>query len=493
MFFFLGDLMSSRQHKVPLSFFNTATGALEEFKPREDLMVRMYNCGPTVYEFQHIGNLRPYVFADIVRRALIQNGYEVDQVINITDVGHLVGDGDIGEDKVEKTAKTTGESVAEIVTRVTDAFFKDLQLLNVETADVRYPKATEYIQEQIALIQTLEEKGYTYTTSDGVYFDTSKFTRYGALGNINVSDLKEGARVDENPERRNPTDFALWKFSPQVEKRLQEWKSPWGVGFPGWHIECSAMSMKLLGKQIDIHTGGIDHIPVHHNNEIAQSECATGKVPFSKYWLHNAFITIEGRKISKSLGNTIFLRNLVDRSISPLAYRYWLLSGHYRSPLNFTWDGVEGAHNALSKLHRYFVDELRKAPNDVPSEKYVYEFNDAINADLDTPKALAVMWELVKDKILPPGQKRATMLHFDTILGLGLGHFAEIPDTALPVRSVAIAELPDDVQRLIQEREKARSERLWLEADRIRADLLQMGYTLEDSPDGPRVEKTQQV
>lgn len=491
MFFFFGGLSSSRRPLTPLAFYNTLSGKVESFTGPEDGMVRMYNCGPTVYDYQHIGNLRPYVFADVLRRTMLLNGYEVDQVINITDVGHLVSDADSGEDKLEKSARATGESIIDIVKRVTDAYFKDLELLNVEIRETRFPKATEYIQEQIALVKSLEEKGYTYTISDGVYFDTSKFPRYGALGNINIDELREGARIEENADKRNPTDFALWKLSSKNEKRLQEWESPWGVGFPGWHIECSAMAMKLLGKQIDIHTGGIDHIPVHHNNEIAQSECATGKVPFSRFWLHSAFITIEGKKISKSIGSTIFLRNLIDRNIAPLAYRYWLLGAQYRAPMNFTWDAVEGAHNALSRLQRIFVDEFRRAPVEKSSTKYVDEFNAAMNSDLDTPRALAILWELVKDQAITSGKKRATLLHFDSILALGLRHLSEIPDHALSVRVIPVDELPDDIKTMIVAREHARAEDNWLDADRIRADLLQMGYSVEDTPEGPRVEKKQ--
>jgi cysteinyl-tRNA synthetase len=487
MFFFFGELNSTR--RLPLSFHNTLTGNVEAFRPHDDDIVRMYNCGPTVYDFQHIGNLRPYIFADILRRTLEQNGYEVDQVVNITDVGHLVSDADYGEDKMEKSARASGETVQDIVKKVSKAFFADLEAVNINTKEIRYPRATEYIQEQIALVQSLEEKGYTYTTSDGVYFDTSRFTRYGKLGNINLSELREGARVDENPERRHPSDFALWKLTKPNEKRLQEWPSPWGMGFPGWHIECSAMSMKLLGKQIDIHTGGEDHIPVHHNNEIAQSECATGKTPFSKYWLHNAFITIENRKISKSLGNTILLRNITDRGLSPLAYRYWLLTGHYRTPMNFTWQAVEGAHTALMRLQKYFVDELRNEPNGEPSQKYVDEFMSAINQDLDTPRAIAITWELVKDTVITKGEKRATLLAFDTVLGLNLTHIASTLDSVFPIKVIELKDLPKDIYSLVEQREIARRQKQWLEADRIRDDLLVRGYRIEDATLGPRIEK----
>lgn len=487
MFFFFGELNSTKRQA--LAFHNTLTGTLDTFTPQDDDMVRMYNCGPTVYDFQHIGNLRPYIFADVLRRTLEQNGYEVDQVVNITDVGHLVDDADQGEDKMEKSARATGEAVQDIVKKVTKAFFADLEAVNINTSDIRYPRATEYIQEQIALVQALEEKGYTYTTSDGVYFDTTRFSRYGALGNIRLDDLKEGARVEGNPERRHPSDFALWKLTKPNERRLQEWPSPWGMGFPGWHIECSAMAMKLLGKQIDIHTGGEDHIPIHHNNEIAQSECATGKSPFSKYWLHNAFITIEQKKISKSLGNTILLRNLTDRGIAPLAYRYWLLTGHYRTPMNFTWQAVEGAHTALMRLQKFFVDELRNEPSGEPSQKYVDEFMTAINHDLDTPRAVAITWELVKDTVITKSEKRATLLAFDTVLGLNLTHIATTLESVFPIKVVELKDLPADVFALVEKREQARKQKQWSEADLARDELLARGYKVEDATLGPRIEK----
>lgn len=475
--------------RQPLYFFNTLTQEKEEFAPLKKDTVLMYNCGPTVYDRTTIGNMRSYVLADLIRRVLEYNDYDVTQVINITDVGHLTSDADAGEDKLEKRAQERGESVQAIAKQYTDAFFKDIERLNINAQGVQFPRATEYVQEQIALVQTLEEKGYAYKTSDGMYFDTSLFSNYGNLGNIAIEGLEEGARVEKNPEKRNLTDFALWKFSKDDEKREQEWDSPWGVGFPGWHIECSAIIRALLGKQIDIHTGGVDHIPVHHNNEIAQSECSTGKKPFVHYWLHNAFITIEGRKISKSIGNTINLDQVIDRKFSPLAYRYWLLTAHYRTPANFTWEALEGAQTALTRLHRYFVDELSVTAIPTAPEAYQSRFQKAVNDDLDTPKALALLWELVKDTQISKEKKRATLLDMDRVLGLGLSESADALQKNLAGEAirVAISDIPDEVQKLLQEREEARSSNEYAQADLLRTRIAELGFHVEDTPEGPRI------
>ena len=331
---------------------NTLSGEKEEFVPIVPGLVTMYNCGPTVYNKVHIGNLRAYVFADTLRRVFEYNDYDVKQVINITDVGHLTDDEDLsdrGEDKIEKSARAQGKSAQEIARAITKAFFNDLKSLNVEMDDITFPRATEYIKEQIAFIKTLEQKGYTYRTSDGIYFDTSLFKDYGKLGNIDIKGLQEGARIGKNSERKNITDFALWKFSKKDEKRQQEWDSPWGVGFPGWHIECSAMSRALLGAHFDVHTGGIDHIPIHHNNEIAQSVCATNK-KFVNYWLHSAHLMLNGEKISKSLGNVLFLEDLHAKGFTSSMYRYWLLTAHYSTQVNFTWEALDAARTAFTNL-----------------------------------------------------------------------------------------------------------------------------------------------
>jgi cysteinyl-tRNA synthetase len=461
-----------------LELTNTLGGKKERFKPISNLAVGMYNCGPTVYDYPHIGNLRKYVFDDILRRALEFNGYTVNQVINITDVGHLVSDADTGEDRMEKAVKREKKSAQELAEFFTQAFFDDLEILNIKAfkdkeKESHFPRATHHIQEQINLIKILEEKGYTYRISDGIYFDTKKFKDYGKLGNINIEGLKEGARVEINTEKRNPTDFALWKFSQLNEKRQQEWPSPWGVGFPGWHIECSAMSMKYLGETFDIHTGGIDHIPVHHNNEIAQSEAATGQ-KFVNYWLHQAFLNIDNTKISKSLGNIIRLKDLVERGINPLAYRYWLLTAHYRTSVNFTEDAIDGAQTAYNKI----IEAMQKlgveeGPIDV---NYLDRFKKYINDDLDTPQAVALMWELVKDQHVHAPIKKSTLLEFDKVLGLDLS-------------TVKKVKIPKQVQTLIDEREVARGKKDFEKSDELRDKIKKLGFDVKDTAEGPEVQK----
>lgn len=484
----LGPKLRKTTPKKPIYLQNTLGGKREEFYSLVPGKVRMYNCGPTVYDYPHIGNFRSYVFADTLRRMFEYNGYSVKQILNITDVGHLTSDADDGDDKVEKKAKEEGRDVADIVKEATKVFFDDLKKLNAKNIYATFPKASDHIPEQIAFVKTLEEKGYTYKTSDGIYFDTSKFSGYGKLGNIDIEGLKEGARVEANKEKHNPTDFALWKFSKKEEKRQQEWESPWGIGFPGWHLECSAMAMKHLGKRIDVHTGGIDHIPTHHNNEIAQTESVTGDI-FANFWLHNAFLKIEGKKISKSLGNTIYLRNLIDRSISPLAYRYWLLTAHYSKPINFTWDALEGAHAALFKLHQYFVEKLGKKTGNV-IEKYREQFHAFINDDLDTPKAVALLHELMNDKEAASPDIRATFLDFDTVLGLG---FAEsnkkLVQNLSGEKKLEVGEIPEAVSELLKEREEARKNKDYKKADELRKEIENQGFVVKDTHTGARVLK----
>ncbi len=461
-----------------LKLTNTLSGIKEEFKSITPNKVGMYSCGFTVYNYSHIGNLRKYVFDDILRRTFEFNGYDVNQVMNVTDVGHLVSDADEGEDKVEKGAQREGKTAQEITKHYADAFFADLKDMNIKAADVKdveshTPWATHHIHEQIALIKTLEEKGYTYTISDGVYYDTSKFKNYGKLGNINIEGLKEGARVESNEEKRNPTDFALWKFSKKGETRQQEWKSPWGVGFPGWHIECSAMSMKYLGETFDVHTGGIDHIPVHHNNEIAQSEAATGK-KFVNYWLHENFLNIENTKISKSLGNVIRLIDLKEKGINPLAYRYWLLTAHYKTAVNFTWEAIVGAQTGYNKLVEHVLewgDEMSTS-----DENYLALFKGFINDDLDTAKAIALMWEMIKDDSLSGATKKATLLKFDEVLGLGLAD----------AKAVSI---PENVQMLLSEREQSRKNKDFKKSDELRKLIKNLGFDVKDTDEGQKVTK----
>lgn len=478
--------------RKPIYLYNTLLKSKEEFIPLSPGKVKMYNCGPTVYDEQHIGNLRSYVFANALRRVLEYNDLTVDQVINITDVGHLTGDNegdaDTGEDKMEKGAKKAGMKAQELAAHITKLFMDDLVKLNIDINAITFTKATDFIGEQIALVKTLEEKGYTYKTSDGIYYDTSRFPEYGKLGNINIHELKEGARVEVNPEKLHPTDFALWKFSPPRKKREQEWDSPWGKGFPGWHLECTAMIFSKLGKQIDIHTGGIDHIPIHHNNEIAQAEGATGK-QYVKYWLHNAFITIDGQKISKSIGNTIHLRNIIDREIAPLAYRYLLLTAHYRSPLNFTWEALEGAQAALFKLHRHFVEALGTKTGDV-NEDYRDRFHAFVNDDLDTPKAVALLFDLIKDTKVSKPDQRATLLDLDRVLGLGLKESDErLLENLSGEKKIKVSDAPEEVQALLRERETARKEKNWTRADELRDKISESGYNVLDTEKGAQLVK----
>ncbi len=432
----------------------------------------MYNCGPTVYNYVHIGNLRSNIFADILRRMFEYNGFEVKQVVNITDVGHLRGDGDEGEDKMTNALKKAGksltlESLKEHADFYTEAFLKDLDLLNIETPTL-LPKASENVDEDLKIIEKLEEKGFTYKTSDGIYFDISKDKDYGKLGGINKSGTAE-SRIETNSEKKNPNDFALWKFNNDLG-----WDSKLGKGFPGWHLECSAMAMKYLGETFDVHTGGIDHIPIHHNNEIAQSESATGK-PFANYWLHNAFINIDGEKIAKSLGNDIYLKDLIDKGFSPLSYRYYLLGAHYSTPMNFNWDALQGADTTLKRL----ISSLDTEESGVVLDEYKERFLNLINDDLDTPKALALIWEIIQNSEISVADKKATILDFDKVLGLNLEKQLE----------GLYFKIPEEVSSLLEERELARQNKNFEKSDQIRDQIEKMGYEIKDTEDGPKLTK----
>ncbi len=461
-----------------LRLFNTLGRKLEEFTPLNPPTVGMYNCGPTVYDRAHIGNLRTYVFSDTLRRVLERNGYRVNQVMNITDVGHLTSDADSGEDKMTKGLKREGlplslSGMHDLATKYTEAFLEDIALLNILRPE-ELPRASEHIEAQINLIKALEENGYTYATSDGLYFDTTKNKEYGKLGGL--SDQTE-ARVEENTEKKNPRDFALWKFSAKGGSASGGnselgWESPWGKGFPGWHIECSAMSMQYLGETFDIHTGGIDHIPTHHNNEIAQSECATGKL-FAKYWLHGAFLNIDSEKIAKSAGNALTLSTLIERSIDPLAYRYWLLMAHYRSQVNFTWEALEDAARGYKKLCERVIELPNGGDVDLA---YKAKFDEALNEDLGTPAALALLWELLKDDSISDKNKKATALDFDQALGLSLGVGKDLV-------------IPEDVAALLHRRELAREAKHWDNADNLRKEIEAKGFFVKDTPQGQKISK----
>lgn len=455
-----------------LRLYNTLTRKKELFKPIKGKLVGIYTCGPTVYDHTHVGHMRTYVNTDVLRRVLEYNGFTVKQVMNITDVGHLVGDRDVGEDKIEKTAKERGESAWNLARRYEEEFFDTMAMLNVEQPSIS-PRATDHIPQMISFIQKLEKNGFTYRTSDGMYFDTSKIKDYNKLSGVPLEKLKEGARVERNPEKKNPTDFALWKFSPaEGPRRQMEWDSPWGIGFPGWHIECSAMSTEHLGEKFDIHTGGVDHIFVHHTNERVQNIGAFGH-PVVSFWFHNNVLLVEGRKMSKSLGNFITMKEIVEKDFDPLAVRYLFLTAHYRGELNFTWAGLEAAAIALEKLY----DEVANwDPPKIGCAEYEEKFAELIGNDLDIPKALALMWKLVKDQRFPTSAKMATLLKMDRVFGLKLSEVEEV-------------KVPEEVLGLVRERERARREENWSGADELRNRIEQAGFTVEDTPEGPIVKR----
>ncbi len=462
---------------MSIYLYNTLSRQKEEFKPIVSGEAGIYTCGPTVYNFAHIGNLRTYLFEDFLVRVLKYNGYKVKRVMNITDVGHLSGDMDMGEDKMELGAAREGRSAWEIAEFYTEAFKKDLRALNILEPDV-WSKATESIDEQIALVKTLEDKGFTYQISDGIYFDTAKFPEYNKLSHLDLDELKEGARVEKNNEKKNPTDFALWKFSPTGAKRQMEWESPWGKGFPGWHIECSAMSLKELGTQLDIHCGGIDHINVHHTNEIAQSEAASGH-KFFNYWLHGAFLNIAGgKKMAKSDGDFLTVQNaLLDRNINPLAYRFAALQVGYHKPMEYSQDGLKQAEEALNALYKQVkslaqgIDANEIAQAEI-SEKHKLEFLAAINDDLNMPQALAILFAVLKSE-LGAAEKLHTIFDFDTVLGLNL-------ENTLSGNEI---EIPEAVKQLAERRLSARAEKNWALSDSLRNEADELGYIIEDVKD----------
>ncbi len=463
-----------------LRLYNTLTRGVEEFEPIEPGKVGLYTCGPTVYNYAHVGNLRTYVFEDVLKRVLTTCGYEVRHVMNVTDVGHLVSDADEGEDKMAVGARREGKSVREIAEFYWQAFRRDLERLNILEPDV-WCKATEHIDQQIDLVRRLEENGYTYIIDgDGVYFDTSKLADYGKLARLDVSGLRAGARIELAAGKRNHTDFSLWKFSPTDAQRLMEWPSPWGVGFPGWHIECSAMAIRYLGERLDIHCGGIDHVAVHHTNEIAQAEAAYGH-KWVNWWMHGEFLTFPGgaggeeARMSKSSGEFLTLDALVDRGVDPLAYRYLLLTAHYRQQLAFTWEALEAAGNALKSIRRMVLDlKGYRDGTERPVDSHLARFREAAENDLNMPQALAATWAALKDDGASPGERYATLLEMDKVLGLGL---AEMREEAMEISE-------DEIQKLIDERSAARGEKDYARGDDIRERLAEMGIVLEDTPQG---------
>ena len=457
---------------MDIYFYNTLTKKKELFVPIEKGKVRMYSCGPTVYKNATIGNMRTNLFQDTLRRVLRYNGYELKHAMNITDVGHLVSDGDEGEDKMLKSAREEHKTPLQIAEYYTKLFFNDLERLNIETPEI-VCKATDHIKEMLELVQKIMERGYAYETSTAIYFDVSKLDEYGILSGVNLREQKAGARVEVDPEKRNPYDFALWIKAP--ENHLMKWDSPWGPSYPGWHIECSAMSTKYLGEVFDIHTGGIDLIPTHHENEIAQSKGACGKIP-AHYWMHGEYLLINGGKMSKSLGNVYLLDDIINKGYDPLVYRLFNFSCHYRGKLNFTWEGIEAASVALDRLRDGYQKHL--AGNAEVSDEIINDmenrFHQAINDDLNMPLAMSVVWEAVKYADKSP--KIAKLLEkFDTVLGIKITEKKE---------QKAISE---EILELVEQRKKARQEKNWAESDRLRDLISEKGYSVKDTKDGMEV------
>ncbi len=461
---------------MPLRLFNTLTRRVEVFEPLKPGEAGIYSCGLTVYNYAHIGNLRTYIFVDLLRRLMEAEGYDVRHVENITDVGHLTSDADEGEDKMEQGARRQGRSAWEIAEFFTEAFQRDLARLQVKEPHV-WCRATEHIPQMIELIQQIERNGFTYRTEDGIYFDTSLLPDYGHLARLDLAGQQAGARIGPNEEKRHPQDFALWKFSPPDEQRQMEWDSPWGRGFPGWHIECSAMSAYYLGVPFDLHTGGVDHIPVHHTNEIAQTRAATGEL-LSRWWLHGEFLTVRGGKMSKSSGSFLTLQDLVDQGYDPLVYRYFTYSAHYRTNLSFSEEALDAAKAALQNLHT-IVANSPAGPEAEPDAGLLVRFRDALRDDLNAPKALAVVWDAARDQRLAPAVRRATLLAMNDLLPMGL----ETAHLAAPGEETA----PPEVQALLDRRQAARKARDFAAADALRDEIAALGWEVRDTPAGPKL------
>ena len=469
---------------MALRLYNTMSRSIEEFIPITAEKAGMYCCGPTVYNYAHIGNLRTFLFEDLLKRVLIASGYEVTHVMNVTDVGHLSGDGDDGEDKLEKAAREKKKSAWEIAKYYTDAFFRDFDDLKMIRPSTTC-KATDHIQEMIDLILRLKEKGHTYQSGGNVYFSIDTIDDYGKLARLELDRLKTAVRegVEEDEHKKNPKDFVLWFTQSKFGEQEMMWPSPWGRGFPGWHIECSAMSMTYLGDQFDIHCGGIDAIPVHHTNEIAQSEAATGK-KWVNYWLHGEFLLDETGKMSKSKGEFLTLSLLKEKGFDPMDYRYFTLGGHYRSQLRFNFDNLAAAKNARGNIVKYIQGLLKEGAKEIELSgedalEYKEAFLSAVQNDLNTPKALSTLWAVVKSDELTNDEQYSLMLFFNTILGLGFDEITKPKDVAAN----------DEALRLLDERNEAKAAKDWGLADRLRAELLEMGYVVKDLPSGSVLEE----
>jgi cysteinyl-tRNA synthetase len=476
---------------MPFTFYNTLGRSMQTFEPLQAGKVGFYGCGPTVYNYAHIGNLRAYVLHDSLVRSLRRAGYEVKHVMNITDVGHLSDDADNGDDKMVKSAEERGKTVLEIAEMYTEAFFRDTDRMNI-TRPIVVCRATKHIADIIALIQRIADNGYTYFAGGNLYFDITKAPSYGELALLRLDDLKAGARIAVDENKRNPHDFVLWFTKSKFENQAMVWDSPWGRGYPGWHIECSAMSIRYLGEQFDIPAGGIDHIPIHHTNEIAQSEAATGKSPWVHYWLHNEFLILDRGKMSKSSGGFLTLQSLVDEGFDPLDYRYFLLGGHYRSQLQFSWDSLKSAKNARNSLidkirnlaqpvsHAQITNNNLLIPNSfsASARNYLEAFNKAIENDLNTPQALAELWGLLRDGSIEPQEALAAAFDMDRVLGLG---FEDSLQTGPPAEDESFI---SEIEGLVAQRTAAKQVKDFAAADKIRQNLKDRGIMLEDSPNG---------
>ena len=461
---------------MDLKIYNTLSRSKEVFVPVRPGRVGIYTCGPTVYNYAHIGNLRTYIFMDILRRVFAFNGYKVKSVMNITDVGHLLSDADDGDDKMSMAAAEQKQTPEEIAEFYSAAFFRDIARLNVRRPDVT-PKATEHIGDMIKIVQALLDKGYAYETDDGIYFDISKFPDYGKLSGANLEEQLAGARVDINTGKRHPADFALWKKA--APNHIMKWPSPWGMGYPGWHIECTAMSNKYLGDVFDIHTGGIDHVPIHHENEIAQAEAWLGKKAVN-YWMHSEFMLVDGGKMSKSLGNTYTVDDLAAKGYTPMEFRYMCLNVQYRQKLNFTWEAMAAAKTAYERLSALlYRHKTAPAPENRPEiEKYLGEFHEAINDDLNVPMAMGVLWKMLR---LPAGKDvYDAALVMDKVFALDFDKVASPDHTA---------EAPPEIREMAEKRREVRRNKNWAESDRLRDEIAAKGYKVLDTADGYRLEK----
>ena len=462
---------------MKVQLYNTLTHSKEEFKPIDPNEVRIYSCGPTVYSYAHIGNFRTYVFMDSLRRVLKYNGYNLKHVMNITDVGHLTSDADTGEDKMEKAAKKEGKNPYEIAEFYTKAFMDDMHKLNIDMPNI-ISKATDNIPEMLEMVKEIIKNGYAYETSKGIYFDVSKLDKYPVLSNNKLEGQEAGARIEVDPEKRNPYDFAIWIKAP--ENHMMKWDSPWGPSYPGWHLECSAMSRKFLGPKFDIHTGGVDHIPIHHENEIAQSKGATGQIP-ANYWMHCEFLLIDGGKMSKSLGNIYTLKTLAENGIEPLAYKLFCFSSHYRNKLNFTFEGVKSYQKALERLRNGYEKHLTGTATVQESKLKEYEnkFHEAINDDLNIPLAMSTVWEVIREENKSV-QYAKLIEKFDEVLGLDLKNYKKYQTKV---------DVPEEVQKLIEKRTLARKEKNWAESDKLRDEIKNLGYSVKDTANGVEIEK----